>query len=357
MFSRPFILLRIAVPIFCLAVSRPVCAREKSDILVMNNGDRLTCEVKRLVAGVLEVDLAYVDGSLSIDWRKVARLESKALFLIQMQDGSRYWGKIITAEALPGTPVKLEIQSEETGELVVNGSEVVQMTQYSERFFKRFSGSMTAGAVYSKGNNATQYSIGSELSYPQTRWGARLSYNSNLSSSSGAETATRNQVDFRAYRMLPWKHYFVAGTAGFLQSSVQDIGRQTILGATAGRYLKDTNRVRFSLIAGVGWQSTNYVPTSGESRRQDIAVGIFGSSLQLFTFKKTRLNFDGFVMPAFGQGGRTFSRINSAYYLKLFGKIDWNLSVYGNWDTKPPAHLPSSDYGTSTGLSWTFGNN
>ena len=70
----------------CLAC--PALAREKSDLLVMKNGDRITCQVKNLDAGVLKVDLDYVDGTVSIDWLKVARLESKFLFLVQLQDGS-----------------------------------------------------------------------------------------------------------------------------------------------------------------------------------------------------------------------------------------------------------------------------
>jgi hypothetical protein len=44
-------------------------------------------EVKGLEGGVLEVELDYVNGTVSIDWLKVARL----------QDGSIYSGKVITA--------------------------------------------------------------------------------------------------------------------------------------------------------------------------------------------------------------------------------------------------------------------
>ena len=53
----------------------------------MKNGDRITCEVKGLEGGVLTVNLDYVDGTLSIDWLKVARLESSYLFLVTLQDG------------------------------------------------------------------------------------------------------------------------------------------------------------------------------------------------------------------------------------------------------------------------------
>ena len=336
---------------------RPALARAKTDILVMTNGDRITCEVKNLEAGVLSVNLDYVDGTISVDWLKVARLESSALFLVQLQDGSIYAGKVIGAETLPGTPVKLTIQPEDEPEsLTVNRATVVRMTQFSESFFRRFSGKITLGATYAKGNSTTQYNFGSELDYQQSRWGARVSYNSNLSSSTGAETATRNQIDWSAYRLLPRPNYFVAGIGGFLQSSVQGIQRQTSVGIGLGRFLKNTNRFHISVLGGLGWQGTSYVQPEESQPTQNIGVALVSSNLQAFIFKKTRFELSATVVPALTVPGRLFAKTNASYYLKLFGKIDWNLSFYGSWDTQPPPNFRGSDYGSSTGFSWTFGN-
>lgn len=358
MHKRPFAPISEACILLAItaALPRPAWGRAKTDVLVMSNGDRITCEVKSLSGGVLQADLDYVDGTISVDWLKVARLESKALFLIYMQDGSIHAGKIISPAELPGVPARLEIQPPDASPLVVERSDVVRLTQFSESFFRRFAGGITIGAMYSKGNAATQYTFGSELDYQQTRWGAVLDYNSNLSSNSGAATSTRNQLDFRAYRMLPWNHYFYGGTASLLQSSVQEINRQTILGFGVGRYLKDTNRTRLSILLGLGWQRTSYLSSTVDQRLQNIAVAVTGVNFNAFRFKKSRLALNAYIFPALTEQGRYFSRINTSYYLKLFGKIDWNLSFYGNWDTRPPAHLPGSDYGSSTGLSWTFGN-
>jgi len=344
-------LLTVAV---CLAY--PAFARPKTDVLVMKNGDRITCQVKGLDAGVLKADVDYIDGTISIDWRSVATIESDFLFLVLLQDGSIYSGKIIKPTASEGAPVTIKILTEEEQSLLVDKASVVRMTQTAESLVKRLSGKVTLGASYAKGNNATQYNLGSEVDYQQTRWGTRASLNSNLTSNTGAPTATRNQLDLGAYRMLSRKNYFLAGTAGFLQSSVQEIQRQTILALGVGRFLKNTNRVRLTVQGGVGWQRTNYTSSAEARQPQDIGVALVSSNLQVFTFKKTRLDLTGSVLPAVTQTGRVFSKINASYYLKLFGKIDWNLSFYGNWDTQPPTHLPSSDYGSSTGLSYTFGN-
>jgi hypothetical protein len=109
-------------------------------------------------------------------------------------------------------------------------------------------------------------------------------------------------------------------------------------------------------MGGLGWQRTNYVPAAQTRALQNIPVGLISSNLQIFSFKKTRLGVTASLASAPTRQGRLFSKINASYYLKVFGKIDWNFSFYGNWDTQPPAHLQGSNYGTSTGLSYTFGS-
>jgi len=163
-------------------------------------------------------------------------------------------------------------------------------------------------------------------------------------------------VDLTAYRLLSRTNYFVAGSYGLLQSSVQQVDRQTIVAATIGRFLKNTNRVHLTVQGGFGGQRTVYTSSLEENRVQNTTVALVSSNLQVFSFKKSRLDVTGVLVPALGESGRLFTKFNAAYYLKLFGKIDWNLSLYGNWDTQPPMNLTGSDYGTSTGLSYTFGN-
>src|SRR3954471_8728556 len=265
----------------------PAFAREKTDVIVMKNGDRITGEVKRLENGILKVDLDYVDGTLSISWLKVDRMESKALFLVQLDNGDMFSGKVITSQG--PIPLSIEIQPEDQQSFTVEESTIVRMTQTSESLLHRFSANVTLGATYSKGNNATQYNVGSAVDYTETRWGGDLNYSSNLASNTGATTTTRNQLDVAVYRLLRWQNYFYQGTAGFLQSSVQGIDRQTTLGMGIGRYVKNSNLIRFTILGGLGWQRINYVPEVSIQRMQDTAVGLISSNLEVFSFKKTRL--------------------------------------------------------------------
>ncbi len=80
-----------------LSLASPLFARDKTDVLVMNNGDRMTCEIKGLDSGVLYVSFDYIDGTTSVDWSKVARLESTQCLLLKqktvrhMREPSEQW--------------------------------------------------------------------------------------------------------------------------------------------------------------------------------------------------------------------------------------------------------------------------
>lgn len=336
----------------------PVSARDKTDVLTMKNGDRITCEVKRLQGGLIEIGLDYVDGTVAVDWLKVARMESTAMFVVQLEDGTVFAANIISPESLPSAPTKFEIRPAGGVEpLTVSHEDVVGLEQASMNAWQRLNGELTLGSIYNKGNSTTQYNVVSELGYLESRWTARARYTSSLSSSTGVETTTRNQLELDASRFLSKrKNYFYTGGANILQSSVQGIERQTTIQAGLGAFLVHRNQQRLTIHGGPGWQRTRYVPDEAGQRVEDIAVFSTSMIWQLFYFKKMRISATGTAIPALSEPGRVFFRTNVSYYYKLFGKLDWNFSFYGNWDNRPPSDLSGSDYGSSTGLSYTFGN-
>jgi hypothetical protein len=344
---------RAAVLASALLVTLPLLAREKNDVLVMKNGDRLTCEIKGLDGGVLYVSFDYILGTSSVQWSKVAYLESKHLFIVKTTDGSVYTGTLSTAESEEKRPVKIEVVESAGKETELPRTEVVKMSQTSESFWQRFTGDIDTGIQYSKGNQTTQYNLGADLAYLRERWSADASYDSTLSTSSGAESAaTRNQVNFSGQRLMPWNNWFYTGLGSFLQSSTQDIALQTNFGGGVGRYLKNTNHAQIAVIAGLAWQRTTY---KGSVAPQDVGAALIAAQVKFFRFNKTNLSVTASAFPAFTEPGRIYVNTNATYYIKITGDLSWNISFYGNWDNQPPNHFSGSDYGTSSGLSYNFG--
>ncbi len=338
-----------------LLLAVPLHARDKTDILVMSNGDRMTCEVKGLDGGVLYVAFGYIDGTALVDWSKVARLESKQSFVIKTQSGSVYSGMLRTLETAADRPVRLQVVETSEQGTEIERSQIVKMIATSDRFWQRFSGEVGFGAIYTKGNQSTQYTLTSETAYVRERWSAQASFSSNLSASTGANASTRNSMDLNARHLLHRNNWFYSGFGSFLQSSEEGIALQSSLGGGIGRYLKNTNRTSIAMLGGMAWQNTNYEQTVAPVGKQNMAAAILFAEAKLFKFSKTNLDVTASLFPALSDPGRLRFNTNSTYYVKIVSNLKWNLSFYGNWDNRPPPGFSGSDYGTSSGISWTFG--
>jgi len=345
---------RIIAVGFALLLAAPLLARDKTDVLVMKNGDRMTCEVKELGAGVLYVSFDYIDGTTSVDWSKVARVESKQLFVVKTEGGTVYTGMLDT-EAAAGRPVTIRVMETPEKGAAIDRSQIVKMVGTSNKFWERFNGAVSLGTIYSKGNQSTQYSLGSEAAYVRERWGAQASFDSNLSSSTGVNASTRNSLHLGAFHLLPSKNWFYSGLSDFLRSSEQGISLQSTLGGGIGRYFKNTNRMSIAIVGGAAWQSTTYHQSIVPLSQQNLAVALITAEAKFFRFSKTNLNMTVAVLPALSDPGRVRVNSNESFYVKLFSDLKWNVSFYGNWDNRPPTGLSGSDYGSSSGLTWTFG--
>jgi hypothetical protein len=349
--TRLGVIMKGAILSCVLCLVAPLFA-EGSDVIVMKNGDRLTGDIKGLSAGVLYISMDYILGTSSVQWSKVAHLESKQLFVVKTEDGAVYTGTLNTTNTPGGRPMEIAVM-EKSRKSMIESRKIVQMEVTSARFFQRFNGSINTGIIYSKGNESTQYSLGSEIEYPRERWAAGASFNSSLSASTGASSSTRNQFDFDAYRLMRWNNWFYKGIGGVLQSSEQGIIRQTTFGGGVGRYLKNSNANRISVLAGFVGQNTAYQQNIAS---QNLAFGVVAANLEFFRFNKTNGSVTSMLMPGISEPSRVKFNLNATYFIKLTGNLSWNVSVYGNWDNQPPAGLSGSDYGSSSGLSWTFGN-
>jgi hypothetical protein len=338
-----------------LSLTAPIFARDNTDILVMRNGDRMTCQVKGLDAGVLYVSFDYIDGTASVDWSKVSRLESTQLFVVKTEDGSVYTGALKAAESGAGRPVKIQVLESPEREAIIEQSRIVNMVATSDRFWERFNGEISFGVIYSKGNQSTQYSLSSDTLYVREKWDAGATFDSNLSSSTGAAASTRNSLTLVGRHLLPPKNWFYAGLGGLLESSEQGISLQSIVGGGVGRYLKNTNRASIQLLGGLAWQDTSYQRSLVSVSKQSTAAALVYARVSLFKFSKTNLDATAAILPALSDLGRVHINANAAYYIKIISNLKWNVSFYGNWDNRPPPGLSGSDYGTSSGLSWTFG--
>jgi len=344
--------------LLCAAMfaASPLSARESTDVIVMNNGDRITCEIKGLRSNTLYISVPYVLGTLSVDWLRVDHIESKQLFIVKTEDGTVHTGALSTTKISGQRPTHIEILEAAENKVSLERSKVVEVNETARGFWQRLNGQLGVGFTYSKGNQSTQYNLNSDVNYPRERWSAGASYCSNFTSNTGSSPSKRNEIASSAQRLMRWNNWYYTGLADFLQSSVQGIQLQSTFGGGIGRYIKNTGGTSFAVYGGFAWQEIDYEQAILPATTQQVTSGLIGTQLKLFRFDRTTLTVSADFLPAISEPGRMHFNLKSSYYVKLLGKLDWNFTFYDTWDNRPPPGFASSDYGASSGISLTFGN-
>jgi len=347
--------LRLICFLITILVS-PLQAREKSDVIIMTNGDKITCEVKSLSSNTLYISVDYILNTLSVDWMKVDHIQSKQLFLVKTQDGTLYKGTLSTPKSPADRPLQIEILETPENKIILERKRVVSADETSASFRERWNGQVGTGFSYTKGNESSQYNLNSGIAYVEDRWSAGANYTSNLSSNAGTSVSTRNNLSVQAQRLLRWNNWYYTGIAGFLQSSVQGIQLQSTFGGGIGRNIVNNGSTYLTVYGGFAWQQINYQQTVLPAQRQQVTTGLIGTQFKLFRFNKTTLTVSANLLPAISEPGRVQFSLNTSYYVKLWGQLNWNFTFYDNWDSRPPPGFVGSDYGATSGLSVSFGN-
>jgi len=273
-------------------------AREKSDVIVMRNGDKITCEIKGLNSNTLFISVDYILNTQSVDWKKVDHVESKQLFLVTTQDGTVYEGAIST-ERTPGKrAAKIEILQSPEQKVVLERERVIEVNETSARFWNRFNGEIGLGSSFTKGNESRQFNLNTQLAYAEERWSASATYISNLNTSTGASISTRNDFTLSAQRLMPWKNWYYTGIGDFLQSSTQGIRLQSTLGGGIGRYVKNTGGMLFNVYGGIAWQGIDYQQETIAAETQHVAPALIGANIEMFRIAPTNLSGNAFPLPS-----------------------------------------------------------
>ena len=326
-------------------------ARSKTDVVVMKNGDRYTCEIVSLSQGQLKVKTINTTGSVLLDWTKVDRIDSTQYFAVELSNGRDLAGIIGKVPAASG--VRNDFRIAAAGLVTeVTAADVVIIARSGRKIRGRLSGGISAGLSYAKGNNETSYNLNGNLDGRSRSHEVLLSLSSTFTGQPGGLGTDRNDLNLQYWKSLS-RNWLVGSYNDFLSSQEQDLDLRATIGAVVGRHLKRTNRTSITISSGATYTSERYRHEQGPSRRSN-AESLLGLRFSIFRFDSTQLTADTKVFPSLTDTGRV--RIDS----NINGKIDfthnlyWTVNIYSNYDSRPPTTTPRSDYGVTFGLGWSF---
>jgi hypothetical protein len=171
-----------------LFAAPPAPARDKADVVTLQNGDRLTGEIIRLEHGQLELKTDAM-GTVYIEWPRVSGLSSPVVFMVEHLGGQSDFGR------LGGSNGHLTI--DDAGRLTdLPLTDVARLGPVQDSFLARVRGSASAGINYTKATSIKVSSFRFDAEYHGRNTLASLSGSADVASSPDRGTNQRLRIDY-----------------------------------------------------------------------------------------------------------------------------------------------------------------
>ena len=296
--KRGWILLPLVVLLWSAG---PAYASDRTDIIVLKNGDRLTGAIRHVGEGILELKCNHGSGRYKVYWDQVERIESKKVVSVELSSGARIRGSL---SHKPDFPEEHIVRDEQGREADFTLPEIVVMHEGQRGFWGHFDGSLDIGYTLTKSNNTQQLSLNGNLIYNADKYVANGSVSTLFSSQTGASNTERYQGDAYLFRILRG-NWFVYGGAGFLHSDELQLDLRSVVVGGAGRFLRRDSKHSIGISGGAAWNREVYFnPDTGNQNTPEV---LFSAQWNAYNLLGDDLNLinELVVYKSLSQGNRT----------------------------------------------------
>jgi hypothetical protein len=325
--------------------------KHKNDVVVMENGDRITGEIKKMEFGVLYFKSDRAVDTLKLDWERVVHLESIARYEFETQSKDVYIGIIAKDENHEVPRGKLQIVSDDGATVELNIIEIIAVHEMGRSFLTRINLTLDAGLSYTSANSRKTSTANVSALFRRPKYSASLTFNSQFSSEPGTENTERQELQVLGNRFLKRK-WEAVGLLAFLHDNQQDLDLRTTAGGGIERIFYESNRTLFYTIGGAVYTNENYFDIARSDRNNVEALVALG--LSTYRFRGSSLNTTVFVFPSLSDPGRL--RIDTNFYWKwdIGRDLYLKLNFLDNYDNRPPPEGINHNSSVSTTIGWSF---
>ncbi len=317
--------------------------------MILNNGDRITGDIKRMEMGVLTIKTDDM-GTLQVDWLRVKSLRTEKTYEIEMSSGMLYYTSFDTLSK-PGE-IALVTQFEPEYEYFsVDKLKIVRFSRLKDLIWRRFSGNYSIGIGLIKADNLSKFNFGATTKYNARKNSFQLDIKSNRSSTDGNTPNLDQNVKFIYYHRFNNK--WIAGSSTTAEQNTElGLDLRLILALSGGKYLIQTNLHWLSLLGG--FQGTREFTSDSEQKTN--LEAIFQTRYDIFKFQRPKINVGTYLtaFPSISDWGRFRSEINLNASIELFKDFYFKVDFYFKSDNKPAAEASSTDYNFNTSIAYSF---
>ncbi len=324
----------------------PGWAGPKTDVIYLNNGDRVTGEIKSMFRGKLEVSTDHM-GTVLIDWSDIREVVSKSSQAVELANGVRFLGPLDKAAEADAVIINTE-----QGKVDVENQDIIAMYPVEAGFWDRLDISAKLGFTWDKSSNVGKANLGIDTVYRDVKFITRASFNTEITTQQNRDNSTRAVLNATHMRFLPNKKF-----RGFFGSMEQNdelgLDLRALVGGGYGWIPIRSQRSLFTLMAGL---DVNYeIPSSGDAVTSVELVGSLSYDYFFYSHPERHFRVDLSVFPNLTESGRWRANLSSTFKVELFRDLYWDLSMYASYDNKPlAADAATSDYGVTSSLGYKF---
>jgi hypothetical protein len=326
--------------------------RTKSDLVTLQNGDRITGEIKELLHGKLRVRTSSM-GTVQIEWDDVVHIESDYDFRFGRSDGERFIGGIEESEVLN----TITIAGEGTKTQPLEIQDVIRIAPIDYSFWDSVRGSMTFGYSFTKASEVGQLNFGFDATHRTDirSWtidGSTITTTQEtLDDTQGNTQRTNLALSMTRFRANRWFDSYVVG---FESNDELGLNLRSRLGAGRGRFLHQSSKAELALLGGLVGTNENL---SGEESSKNGIEAMLVAAYSRFQFDDPNVDLSVAlaVYPSLTESGRVRAQFDANYRWEIISDLFWELTYYNTYDSDPSGGAKSkNDYAVVTSLGWTF---
>jgi hypothetical protein len=336
-----------------LLAAAPLCA-QKTDVVVMVNGDAITGEIKGLERGKLDYNTDDV-GRLSIKWIKVVRITSRHYFEVEVSSGRKYFGQLLPAESDGRVVVGLAEQQD-----TIAIGRIVRMFPIEADFFSRVRAYLDAGLSLAKANRNLTLNVNAQASYRGPRWGTGLKYAGYLQRQRDTSATTSNTLTLSGTRYLTHR-WDVALLAQIEQNDELNLVARYTGGALGARRFVQTNSHEVRGAIGAVVTSEHFATADTSALSADTIKanleGLVGFEWAWFRFDTPKLDIgtSALAYPSISQLGRFRGDGKLRIKYEIFKDFHVGLNFSLTFDSRPPdTSAAKTDYQSSVTVGWSY---
>jgi hypothetical protein len=330
-----------------LLTSALALAAPKTDVVTLNNGDRITGEIKNLERGKLLLSTDDL-GDIEIEWDTVASVRTNQVLQVELNSGVVVFGPLVEG-APPGT-VLVKGSSSATQLPILN---VVRMAPIEKDLLERFKGSISAGYSLLAANQQEQFNFDFNTDYRTPRFLGKFAANITTNSSANDENSERALASLELYHLFDERWY----AGALLRADRNDelgIRERYSWGAGGGRFLIFTNKLQWNVTLGV--LDTHEIDADSPEKNRSVE-GLLSTSIDWFRFRKPEFDLASelSVLPNLSESGRWRSTYSLAFKWQIYRDFYWKVQFTGDYDNRPrESGAAHTDYSLITSLGSTF---